>query len=142
MEQREKFNYKIAVFKKALLGFQEALQIESDGFSDVLKDLVVNGRIQKFDYCTELSWKLIQKYLNVIHKIDAKSAGMTLKELYLLKMITEDEYEQFLNMIDDRNRMNHEYKSDYLEKIHSRLNQYLDLMKRVLFLIENDINKI
>jgi hypothetical protein len=28
MEQREKFNYKIAVFRKALLGFHEALKIE------------------------------------------------------------------------------------------------------------------
>lgn len=138
MEQKQKFQLKLNTFKKAVLGFSNSLKIDVSSFGDIVKDAIKNGRIQKFEYTTEMAWKLIKKYLYIYHNIDAKSPNQSIKEFYNIGLITQNSYEQILRMIEMRNRLSHEYREDYFEEIHEQLNDFLILMQEISEIISND----
>lgn len=138
MEQKQKFQLKLNTFKKAVLGFSNSLKIDVSSFDDIVKDAIKNGRIQKFEYTTEMAWKLIKKYLYIYHNIDAKSPNQSIKEFYNIGLITQNSYEQILRMIEMRNRLSHEYREDYFEEIHEQLNDFLILMQEISEIISND----
>ena len=74
MEQSQRFRYKLESYENALKSFSISLQIDVFGLSEAIVDTIKNGRIQKFEYCTELTWKIIKVFLYDYHNIDAKSA--------------------------------------------------------------------
>lgn len=139
MEQTQKFYYKLTSFSKALKSFETALIIDELKFDPEMIDIIKNGRIQKFEFCSELSWKLIKYYLYFFHKIDTKSPRQTIKEFFLLEKLTQENYEKYLNMLDDRNQLSHIYNEDVFTIIHQRLNDYLSLMKLIIEEIQNDL---
>lgn len=139
MEQSQKFQLKLDTYKKAVNGFSKSLQINLDNFDDDVRDAIKNGRIQKFEYTTELTWKLVKKYLYVYHNIDAKSPNQSIKEFYNIGMISQINYEQILRMIEMRNRLSHEYREEYFEEVSSQLNIYLQVMLIISDIISNDI---
>ncbi len=59
MKQSQRFRNKLKIFEKAVNGLGVSLKIETSGFSEEVIDVIKNGRIQKFEYCTELTWKKI-----------------------------------------------------------------------------------
>ena len=54
-----------------------------------------------------------------------------LNDLKQRGIISEDEYELLLEMLDDRNRLSHIYKEEFFNEIHSKLSNYLFVMKKV-----------
>jgi hypothetical protein len=66
-----------------------------------------------------------------VHSIDAKFPKQSIKEFYLLKVISIEEYETLLNMLDDRNKLSHIYKEEYFDEMHNKLSDYLTVMKKV-----------
>jgi nucleotidyltransferase substrate binding protein (TIGR01987 family) len=140
MEQKQKFQLKLNTYKKAIFSFSNSLNIDINSYNDIVKDAVKNGRIQKFEYTTELAWKLIKKYLYVYHNIDAKSPNQSIKEFFIIGLISQNSYEKILEMIEMRNRLSHEYREDYFEEIHNQLNNSLELMNEISEVITIDIN--
>ena len=136
MEQKQIFQKKLQLYRKALSAFAEILQIDYSDFNEVVKDAIKNGQIQKFEYCTELTWKTIKRYLYIHHAIDAKSPRQSIKELYLVENQDEKEYELLMNMLDDRNRLSHEYSEDFFERIVEKLPAYLKVMKEVYLIMD------
>jgi nucleotidyltransferase substrate binding protein (TIGR01987 family) len=132
MEQSKKFRYKLETFEKALSGFNTALTIDLDKFNKDIRDVLKNGQIQKFEICAELTWKIIKLYLYYTHGIDAKSPKQAMKEFYIIGSVSQAEYEILLDMLDDRNKLSHEYKENYFDDVSNRLNSYLKIMKHVL----------
>lgn len=49
--------------RRALKGFAEVLDLEIDGYSAAIRDAIENGRIQKFEYYSELFWKYVRSCL-------------------------------------------------------------------------------
>jgi nucleotidyltransferase substrate binding protein (TIGR01987 family) len=139
MEQEQKFQLKLSVYKKALQSFFDTLQIDIQVFSPIVQDAIKNGRIQKFEYTTEMTWKLIKKYLYIFHNIDAKSPTQSVKEFFNINMVDEFTYEEILKMIEMRNRLSHIYREDYFEEIHSQLNHYYQIMQEVERVVSEDI---
>lgn len=131
MEQRERFQLKLESLIKAITGFESSLNINLAEYNKEVADVIKNGRIQKFEYSSELTWKAVKDYLYFSHSIDAKSPRQSFKEFYLLKLISPEEYETLLNMLDDRNKLSHIYKEEYFDEIHNKLHGYLVVMKRV-----------
>ncbi len=43
--------------RRALDGFSRALAIDAAAYPEFVRDVIDNGRIQKFEYCSELFWK-------------------------------------------------------------------------------------
>ena len=140
MEQKQKFQLKLKTYKKAVTGLSKSLDIDLSKYDEVVRDAIKNGRIQKFEYCTEMTWKLIKKYLYIYHNIDTKSPTLTIKEFFNIDMIEHVTLENLLRMIEMRNRLSHEYREEYFEEIHNQLGEFLILMESVNELITNNIN--
>ncbi len=136
MEQSPKFKYKLEVYEKALKGFDRSLNIDFKLLSEEIIDAIINGRLQKFEYCTELTWKIIKNYLYVYHNIDAKSPRDSIKEFFLIGAVDESSYELLLNILDDRNKLSHIYKEEFFTEIHNKLKNYYVIMDRVLTILK------
>ena len=136
MEQSPKFKYKLEVYEKALKGFDTSLNIDFKLLSEEIIDAIINGRIQKFEYCTELTWKIIKNYLYIYHNIDAKSPRDSIKEFFLIGAVDEPSYELLLNILDDRNKLSHIYNEEFFIEIHNKLKIYYVIMDRVLTILK------
>ncbi len=131
MEQLEIFNRKLDQVTKAIKSFENLLNHQLSDYDDIVIDGLKNGQLQKFEYCTELLWKIIKRYLFYNDGIDSNSPKGAAKEFYVAKHINEEEYELLIEMIDDRNKLSHIYDQKSFDEIISRLPNYLSFMKRV-----------
>ena len=67
MELKQKFNIELSNLVKAIDTFTLTLNlsIENNKYSEIELDLIKNGKIQKFEYCTELAWKVSKIFLEL-----------------------------------------------------------------------------
>lgn len=138
MEPREIFQSKLNTYKQAVEGFVRSLQIETSEFDEVVRDSIKNGQIQKFEYCSELTWKIAKRFLYLFAGLDTNSPKETIKKLFLSRYVGQKDYEALMEMIEDRNMLGHIYRVEYFDKIHAKLISYSDLMGRVVATIENE----
>lgn len=139
MEQREIFLEKLDIYQQAISGLEKALQINPDEYDETVADLIKNGRIQKFEYCEELTWKIIKKFLFYFHGIDAKSPKQSIKEFFLLDIIEQDDYEELMDALYDRNRLSHIYKEEAFNEVIEKLDKYLAVMQKIKNLLKIEI---
>ena len=132
MEQTRKYENKLISLQKALNTFEKSMMIDKAPFSDIERDTIKSGQVQKFEVSVELFWKIIKKILYEIHGIEAVSPKMVIKQLYSTKYINEKDYENLIEMINDRNRMSHVYNEDQFNAIYGRLQEYLQLMQKTM----------
>jgi len=132
MESDNTLTARLEDFSSALNTLEQSLRLDLTKYKDIELDVVKSGQIQKFEYCTELCWKAIKVFLNIIHGIDVVSPKSAIKEFYRVELIREPEYELLNQMLDDRNRLSHIYNELFFEEIYLKLNYYLDLMKKVM----------
>ena len=83
-----------------------------------------------------LTWKILKLYLDETHGLDVRSPKETIKEVFLIELVEESEYELLLDMLRDRNRLSHEYKEEYFQEISNRLVAYRDLLVAILSRID------
>ena len=132
MESDNTLTARLEDFSSALNTLEQSLRLDLTKYKDIELDVVKSGQIQKFEYCTELCWKAIKVFLNIIHGIDVVSPKSAIKEFYRVELIREPEYELLNQMLDDRNRLSHIYNELFFEEIYLKLNYYLYLMKKVM----------
>lgn len=138
MEYAKIFRSKFAVYKKAVEGFNASLEIDLSDFDEIVQDSIKNGCIQKFEYCTELTWKIGKRFLSIAAGLEANSPKEVIKKLFTTGYIKEEELETLLNMIEDRNRLSHIYKNEYFEEILSKLKKYKIQMEDLINRIEQE----
>lgn len=142
MELNELFQKRLTGFKKALKSFDDLLNVDLSELKQQLDDRLIdgikNGQIQKFEYCSELSWRLIKRFLSLIHGIDSKTPKGSIKELYRIGYSNEETYRSLINMINDRNMLSHIYNEEEFNKIYNKLPEYLTAMKTILDFIEQE----
>jgi nucleotidyltransferase substrate binding protein (TIGR01987 family) len=114
-------NERIESFGEALQRLEEALREEET-------DLVRDASIQRFEFCVELAWKSLQKYLES-EKILCQSPKSCLKEAFQLGLVEDDSL--WMQMLDDRNLTVHTYKQQLAKEIFARLGGYRDLLQRL-----------
>lgn len=105
----------LASFKKSLQRLEEILK---------KKKTVANrdSAIKRFEFTTELAWKLIQVFLRD-QKIICRSPKECLKEAFKFGLIKDDP--RWIEMLDDRNLTVHTYNERVADKIYNRLPNYL-----------------
>ncbi len=138
MEPGEIFQSKLNTYKQAVEGFVRSLQIETSEFDEVVQDSIKNGQIQKFEYCAELTWKMVKRFLFLFAGLDTNSPKETIKKLFSSRYIEQKDYEALMEMIDDRNMLSHIYREEYFNKIYAKLIVYSSLMENVVAIIENE----
>jgi nucleotidyltransferase substrate binding protein (TIGR01987 family) len=118
--------------RRALEGLSMAIAIDTGGYPDFVRDVIDNGRIQKFEYCVELFWKHLRSSL-LDEGLDVPDSPKAAIKAGLDRgIVLEGEYQQSLDMIADRNTCSHVYRQAILPAIVGRLSGYGGLMQAIV----------
>ncbi len=104
----ERVKERILIAKTALKAFKESV-----GRND-LSLLERDGAVQRFEFTYETVWKAVQAYLDVVEKIQISSPRGIVRAAFQAKLLTEDESQKALIMIDDRNTTVHTYNEKFV----------------------------
>ena len=117
--------------RRALEGLSVALAIDTTVYPEFVRDVIDNGRIQKFEYCVELFWKHLRSSL-LAEGLDVPNSPKAVIKAGLDRgVVLESEYQAALDMIADRNTCGHVYRQAILPVIVGRLPEYDLLMQAI-----------
>ena len=119
----EQVKAKFEDFERALKKLQIALEknIEDD-------ELYLDGLIQRFEFCFELSWKLMQAYLSY-EGFEVNSPRSAIRKSFEAEIIFDAE--SWLDMLESRNLSTHTYNEETAKEI------YKNVAEKYIFLLEN-----
>ncbi len=121
-------------YKNAVDRLEEVIETYNDNNSRI----IVDAMIQRFEFCVELSWKLLKDYLSSENVGDFNSPRSVMKESYKMGLITEGEL--WLDMLEDRNLTSHTYDEIVANTIRDNiLNTHYTLLKKLKEKMEEKI---
>ena len=91
-----------------------------------------DSEIQRFEYCADLFWKYLKKYLQ--EKLSLKEVNgprPVIRECFSMQLISEQEAEASLDMISDRNLTSHMYVEKVAEQISQKIPGHYQLMHSI-----------
>ena len=135
MEQTETYQLKLKKLLKAHSGFCESLQVEFKDKTELEIDVLKNGQIKKFEYCIELLWKTIKPYLYEYHGLECYSPKSCVKAFFQNTLLTEDDYETVMDMINCRNLLAHIYEEAEFDAIYQKLTLFASVINNCLTLL-------
>ena len=117
----------IALFNK----YEDIVIVSSTEENEELLVATRDSMIQRFEYCTDLFWKTLKLYLEDTEKIDVSinSPRGIIREATKAKVISEDEGDECMEMIECRNKTSHAYHELMAEEIAIEIPEFYDLMK-------------
>ena len=95
---------------------QKALQTLEAIIEEPYSVIVRDAAIQRFEYTSEIFWKVVKGYLDVHDGIICNSPKSCFKEAFRVGLISEEETVKILEMVDDRNLTSHTFTKK-LQKI-------------------------
>lgn len=105
----------------SLVNFQSALkQLESFTSMPINNDRDRAGIIQAFEFTFETAWKTVQKAVEK-QGLPAGSPKLAFKAAFQVGWIKENEQEEWVLMLEDRNLTSHTYKEDLAKEILGRI---------------------
>ena len=109
-------------YKKALRRLKEVL------LEDTAKtDAIIDGTIQRFEFCFELAWKLLKDVLHY-DGIEVSSPRAIIKESFQKEFIVDGE--NWMEMLNDRNKTSHLYDEQEALHIYKKIKeQYYALLE-------------
>ena len=118
-------------YTKRLNAFEKSLETLSGAKSEDKNNLfVLSGTIMIFNLTFDLAWKLIKEILKEDYGISDFPSGSpkeTLKKAKSVNLINDDIW---LEMLDDRNELTHDYDYDSaLEKYNKIISDYIPLLQ-------------
>jgi len=121
---------KLEQFNKALKSLEEAL---AEPESSIVRDSV----IKRFEFTYELAWKNAKVYLNTKFGMDVFSPKDVFRELRKNNLITDEETELFLTMVDERNKIIHTYNENFSNELYQRIkDSYIKLLDKLYLLLQ------
>ena len=119
---------------------QKALQTLEAILEEPYSVIVRDAAIQRFEYTSEIFWKVVKGYLDVHDGIICNSPKSCFKEAFRVGLISEEETVKILEMVDDRNLTSHTYHEEVAEDIYRRIKEYWILMHRVFRRLTEKLN--
>lgn len=117
---------------RALTGLAQTLALDGSGYPEFVRDVIDNGRIQKFECCVEIFWKFLRSCL-VAEGLDVPNSPRAAIKAGLDRgFVVEAEYQPALDMVSDRNTCSHIYRQTLIPGILSRLPGHCQLMQTIL----------
>ena len=114
-------------FSHAIVRFNEALRATET-------DLTRDAAIQRFEFCFELAWKVIQEQARM-EGLDCQSPKGCLKLAYKNGWVSDES--GWLAMLEDRNRTAHTYDEALAKDVYRRLSAYLPLLQALDLYLRN-----
>ncbi|MBT6842972.1 MAG: DUF86 domain-containing protein [Candidatus Melainabacteria bacterium] len=94
-------------------------------------EAVRDSIIKRFEFTVELSWKLYKVFFEISsHKINFPKD--VFREMLEYKILSSQEIEQALNMIDARNTTAHEYSESKATNLVEEIPQYIPILDKML----------
>ncbi|PJC79673.1 nucleotidyltransferase [Candidatus Shapirobacteria bacterium CG_4_8_14_3_um_filter_35_11] len=124
----DKQSEQLKQFGQAVSRLEEVLQISP---TSIIKD----SAIQRFEFCMDLTWKILKTILEQEHGIIVKSPKETFKMAYQNKLINYDQ--KWIDFVDLRNNTVHTYNEELANQTFSQLPGFLILVKKLI----NSLNK-
>ena len=119
-------------FSRALLKLQTAL--EKDISAD---ELYLDGLIQRFEFCFELSWKLIKAFLDY-EGVEVNSPHSAIRKAFQTGLIVD--VEAWLDMLEKRNLSSHTYNEETAKEIYRHVaEKYIFLFNEFATTIDKKI---
>lgn len=101
---------------------------------DVLKhpdlqkiDYLQDAAIQRFEFCIELYWKVLKKFL-AYEEVDTSTPKDVLSKAYQFGLI--DDEKTWLQMLHDRNRTSHVYKKEEAKRVFDNIVTYWPVIEK------------
>ena len=117
-------------FGKALAALRQALLAE--GERTVIRDSV----LMRFAFTSEIAWKALRLCVSERGGAEALVPKAAWREALRLELISPEETETALKMVDDRNRLAHDYSEEFAEELYARVkNDYEPLLRKALDVI-------
>jgi nucleotidyltransferase substrate binding protein (TIGR01987 family) len=115
--------------ERTFLDFEKALNNLKTAVEKAVDDLDIDGTIKRFELCYELSWKLIKLYLEDLGII-CKNPRDCFKQAKINNLIKDEVI--WMEMIDTRNQLVHEYSSDFSREIFEKIkNDYVRILEEL-----------
>jgi nucleotidyltransferase substrate binding protein (TIGR01987 family) len=109
---------------KAIKSNNDALAQILSEFNPITVDLILNGRVQKFEYNIELLWKTIKAFFAEGRSVDIIYPREVFKRYFEEESITEETYLVLLDALKSRNALSHIYKEEIFIEIQPKLKDY------------------
>ncbi len=136
---------KLKIFKQALEGFDYLANVDCKPLEGVLDlrliDGLENGLVQKFEIVTEQSWKLIKAFLFIQEGIDTKTPKQAVKAYYNAGHLNEDDYLLWIQALNDRNTLSHQYDEENYQQALGKMPEYANFFKRLVKTLEEKIEQ-
>lgn len=94
--------------------------------------------IQRFEYSIDLLWKYIKEYLEFVHKIipEVRSPKNIIRESVKIGLLSEDEGEKAIDMIESRNLTSHIYRKEIAIMLIAKMPEFLKLYQTIVGRLE------
>lgn len=106
-----KFNEKYAKYCMAVERLDESIAAYEAAPSDIIRD----GIIQRFEFCTELAWKTVREYLLEEGVEFRNTPKAVMREAYAAGLLDEDAL--WSKLLNDRNLTSHTYNESTAQEI-------------------------
>ncbi len=146
-----KINQKLTVINEALETLKDSIELfhEYEGVmekSPTSKDEQIflamrDSTIQRFEYCTDLFWKVLKVYLEEIEKVELPtySPRGVIRSIVRVKTMSEGEGEACMEMIISRNKTSHIYHEEIAEDIAQKTSGFYKLMRTICDRVQSKI---
>lgn len=106
------------------------LMIDKDETINMLNDSL----IQRFEYCFDITWKYLEKYLLVVLGVPlaVKTPAAVFRTLLKTEFFTDVQIHQAMKMLEDRNTTTHLYHQKLAEVIVEYIPRHYELMRLLL----------
>ena len=122
---------KIKQLEKAIENLKIIITAYDNETEGIVKDGMRDSIIQRFEFCTELSWKLMKRYFDENKLNEVFSPRSIVKEAYKQRLIEDGEI--WLDILDDRNLTSHTYDENTANRIRDNIiNNYVDVFEKFL----------
>jgi len=126
--KKEELVFHLSRLKKALSTLDEVLE---HPFSEIVRD----ATIQRFEYCFELSWKVLKKALKIegIEVVSPRQAIRSAFEAGYLQNV-----DIWFEMLEDRNMTSHTYDPDIANRVYESAKRLPEEVRKIIIAIENN----
>jgi nucleotidyltransferase substrate binding protein (TIGR01987 family) len=123
------------VIKQSLETLSKSLKLIHDPCYQMLYEELRDSVIKRFEYSIDTFWKYLRVYLEIVHKVvigPVISPKAVFRAALNIQFITQEEFEDLLLVIDDRNLTSHTYNEELAEAISKRIENYYILINSLV----------
>jgi len=121
---------KLKEFQQTIKTLQVSLDMKK---SEITRD----ASIKRFEYTYELLWKCVKIFLREKIGLDSFSPKDCFRELLKNQLLSAEDTEELLKMVDDRNKIIHTYNEDFSEALYKKIkSKYFNLIEKIYSILQ------